>query len=70
MSFLEHGKRIMAPPFCLSITCWITICLVLFTGTCAGNCGNVNFCFCDAQCIDYGECCEDFLDESPDLYVI
>ena len=33
----------------------------LSPGSCAGNCGFMSEgCFCDALCVDYGDCCDDF----------
>jgi len=34
-------------------------------GQCAGNCGlaQINDCFCDAACLGFGDCCDDFVQE-------
>ena len=38
--------------------------------SCAGHCGDEFACSCDRNCIDRGNCCEDFVAECPELYVL
>ena len=38
--------------------------------SCAGHCGSEDACLCDSDCIDAGDCCEDFVTECKDLYVL
>ena len=48
----------------------LLISLTLYSGSCAGNCGNTFICYCDPGCIEAGQCCEDFMTECPEVYVV
>ena len=41
----------------------------LYAVSCAEHCGGWSSCMCDLACVDFGDCCEDFAAECPDVYV-
>jgi agmatine/peptidylarginine deiminase len=41
---------------------------VVQTDSCAGKCGGQSgACYCDNECFNYGDCCDDVCDQCPDL---